>query len=261
MTLDASGFLVLGSKRVEYRFVGPQPHEAPTIVMLHEGLGCVGLWGDFPDKLQQATGCGVFVYSRFGYGQSSACALPRPLTYMHDEARGALPGLLDAIGFGQGFLLGHSDGASIAAIYAGGHQDHRINGVILIAPHFFTEDKGIAAIEEARRSYNNGDLRARLAKWHDDVDCAFRGWNDAWLHPDFRKWDITEYLAYIRVPMLIVQGDEDQYGTAKQIEAAERECYCPVEVAMLKGVKHAPQREAPEATLKTIGDFVARLLA
>ncbi len=261
MQLNDSGFLTLGDKRIEYRFIGPRPDAAPTIVMLHEGLGCVGLWGDFPEKLQQATQCGVFVYSRYGYGQSSPCALPRPLDYMNAEANVVLAGILDQIGFQRGVLLGHSDGASISAIYAGSHQDHRLNGVILIAPHFFTEDVSIASIAEAKKAYETTDLRAKLARWHADVDCAFRGWNDAWLDPDFRKWDITDRLPYIRVPLLIVQGEDDQYGTVKQLEVAERECYCPVETALIKGAKHTPQREAPEVTLKTIADFVAHVIA
>lgn len=257
MTLNDSGFLSIGPDSLEYRMLGPRPERAPTIVMLHEGLGCVGLWGDFPERLQRATGAGVFVYSRAGYGQSSPVALPRPLTYMHDEAREVLPALLDAIGFKRGVLLGHSDGASIATIYAGTHQDHRIGGLVLIAPHFFTEDGGIASIAEAKKAYETGDLRPRLARWHKDPDNAFYGWNGAWLDPEFRKWEITDALAYIRVPMLIVQGEDDQYGTVKQIEAAERGCYCPVEVALLQGARHAPQREAPQDTLSAIADFVA----
>jgi pimeloyl-ACP methyl ester carboxylesterase len=258
MELPDSGFLDIGSQRLEYRMLGPQPGEAPTLVLLHEGLGCVGLWGDFPDKLQQSTGCGVFVYSRAGYGKSSLVALPRPLTFMHAEAREMLPRLLDAIGFERGLLLGHSDGASIATIYAGSQQDHRVGGVVLIAPHFFTEPSGLTAIAETRKAYDGGDLRARLSRWHEDVDNAFNGWCGAWLDPEFRSWDITDYLAYIRVPVLIVQGEDDQYGTVKQIEAAERECYCPVEVALLPGAKHSPQRDQPEATLKAIADFVTR---
>jgi pimeloyl-ACP methyl ester carboxylesterase len=260
MALADAGFLDIGAQRLEYRFIGPQPDKVPTLVLLHEGLGCVGLWNDFPDKLAAATGTGVFVYSRAGYGKSSPVSLPRPLSYMHDEARGTLPKLLDAIGFRRGLLIGHSDGASITAIYAGSHQDHRIGGLVLIAPHFFTEDPGIASIVEARKAYESGDLRARLARWHDDVDNAFKGWNGAWLDPQFRKWNITEFLAYIRVPVLIVQGEDDQYGTVKQIEVAEQECYCPVEVALLPGARHSPQREAPEPTLKAISDFVARTL-
>lgn len=259
MALDDTGFLTIGTQRLEYRFIGPRPDQAPVIVMLHEGLGCVGLWGDFPDRVQKATGCGVFVYSRAGYGQSSPVTLPRPLTYMHDEARDVLPALLDAIGFQSGLLFGHSDGASIVAIYAGTHQDHRVTGLILMAPHFFTEDMGIAAIVEAKKAYETTDLKAKLARWHADPDNAFRGWNGAWLDPDFRKWDITEQLAYVRVPILIVQGEDDQYGTVRQIEVAQEECYCPVEVALLPGAKHAPQREAPEAALKAVAEFVERV--
>jgi pimeloyl-ACP methyl ester carboxylesterase len=259
MTLSDSGFLQIGAHHLEYRMIGPRANEAPTLIMLHEGLGCIGLWGDFPDKVQKATGCGVFVYSRAGYGQSSPVKLPRALTYMHDEARAILPTLLDKIGFQRGLLFGHSDGASIAALYAGTHQDHRVGGLILMAPHFFTEDMGIAAIAEAKKAYETTDLKAKLARWHKDPDNAFKGWNDAWLDPGFRQWDITEQLAYIRVPILIVQGEDDQYGTVKQVEAAEQECYCPVEVALLPGAKHSPQREAPEATLAAVSDFVARV--
>jgi pimeloyl-ACP methyl ester carboxylesterase len=258
--LSDAGFLDVAGQSLEYRMIGPRPDKAPAIVMLHEGLGSAGLWGDFPDKLAAATGAGIFVYSRAGYGQSSPVKLPRPLSYMHDEARAILPQLLTAIGFKRGLLLGHSDGASIATIYAGSIQDHRIRGLILIAPHFFVEDLSIKSIEEAKVAYAQTDLRAKLARWHKDPDNAFRGWNDAWLDPQFREWNITQELAYIRVPILIVQGQDDQYGTVKQIEAAREECYCPVEVALLAGAKHSPQREAPDATLKAVSDFANRLL-
>src|SRR5262247_3453014 len=174
--LASEGMLDLGAMRLEYRMIGPRPNAAPTIVMLHEGLGCVGLWGDFPDKLQAATGAGVFVYSRAGYGRSSPVKLPRPLTFMQEEAREVLPKLLDAIGFRRGLLLGHSDGASIAAIYAGSVEDHRVRGLVLIAPHFFTEDTGIAEIARAKEAYESTDLRARLARWHANPDNAFYNW-------------------------------------------------------------------------------------
>jgi pimeloyl-ACP methyl ester carboxylesterase len=202
----------------------------------------------------------VFVYSRAGYGKSSPVTLPRPLTFMHEEARTVLPRLLDAIGFRRGLLVGHSDGASIAAIYAGSVQDHRVRGLVLIAPHFFTEDSGLAEIARAKTAYDTTDLRQKLARWHADVDNAFRGWNDAWLDPDFRQWDITDVLAYIRVPVLIVQGEDDQYGTVRQVEAAQEECYCPVDVALMPGVRHAPHREAPDALLRVVADFADRLL-
>lgn len=258
--LADSGFLEIGAQRLEYRMIGPRPDAAPTIVMLHEGLGSTGMWGDFPDRLAAATGAGVFVFSRAGYGQSSLVSLPRPLDYMHTEARETLPQILSAIGFRRGLLLGHSDGASIAAIYAGSVQDHRVRGLILIAPHFFVEDISIKSIAEAKVAYETGDLRGKLARWHGDVDNTFRGWNDAWLDPQFREWDITQELAYIRVPILIVQGEDDQYGTAKQIDVAQEECYCPVEVALLPGARHAPHREAADVTLKTVSDFTVRLL-
>jgi pimeloyl-ACP methyl ester carboxylesterase len=258
--LQSSGMLKVGSAELEYRMIGPHPHEAPTLIMLHEGLGSVGQWGDFPDRLATATSAGVFVYSRAGYGQSSAVQLPRPLTYMHDEALEVLPKLLDAIGFRRGILIGHSDGASIATIYAGGVQDHRVRGLSLIAPHFVVEDVSIAAIAATKRSYESTDLRDKLARWHKNVDVAFRGWNEAWLDPQFRKWDISESLAYIRVPVQIVQGEADQYGTLQQIEIARAECYCPVDVTVLPGIGHSPQRDAPDTTLIAISDFVNRVL-
>src|SRR5215472_1900392 len=221
MTLSDQGFLDIAPLRLEYRMIGPGPDAAPTIVMLHEGLGSAGLWGTFPDALAAATGAGVFVYSRAGYGKSCAAPLPRSVKFMHEEALTVLPHVLDAIGFERGFLFGHSDGASIATIYAGSVQDHRVRGLVLIAPHFFTEDSGIAEVARAREAYRRTDLREKLARWHADVDNAFRGWNEAWLDPDFRRWDITEALAYIRVPMLIVQGENDQYGSIRQIERAQ----------------------------------------
>src|SRR5262245_63275233 len=184
MTLANGGMLDIGAMRLEYRMIGARPHEAPTIVMLHEGLGCVGLWGDFPDQLQTATGAGVFVYSRAGYGRSSPVKLPRPLSFMHEEARDVLPKVLDAIGFRRGLLVGHSDGASIAAIYAGSVQDHRVRGLTLIAPHFFTEDMGIAEIARTRAAFEAGPLRAKLARWHADPDNAFHSWCGPWLDPE-----------------------------------------------------------------------------
>jgi len=258
--LSPSGFLRIGEADLEYRLIGPAPSDAPTIVMLHEGLGSTALWGDFPDRLQAATGLGVFAYSRAGYGASSPVTLPRSLDYMTREALDVLPALLDAIGFSRGLLLGHSDGASIAAIYAGASGDHRVRGVVMIAPHFIVEDVSIASIAEIRQTYEKTDLRAKLARWHRDVDNAFYGWNDAWLDPDFRRWDISEYLAYIRVPVAILQGEDDQYGTIRQVEIAREECYCPLDVTMLSGVGHAPQREAPDLTLATISEFIKRIL-
>jgi len=258
--LQSAGVLRIGASNLEYRHIGPPPSEAPTLVMLHEGLGSVGLWGEFPEELAAVTGVGVFAYSRAGYGASSPVTLPRPLNYMHTEALDVLPKLLDAIGFRRGLLIGHSDGGSIAAIYAGGVQDHRVRGLSLIAPHFIVEDVSVTSIEGIKHDYESGRLKEKLARWHSDVDNAFYGWNGAWLDPKFREWDITEYLSYIRVPVQIVQGAEDQYGTLKQIEVAEAECYCPVDVAIIEDAGHSPHREAGAAALETIADFVNRIL-
>src|ERR1700687_627083 len=175
--LATTGILRIGTSDLEYRMIGPAPADAPTIVMLHEGLGCAALWGDFPDRLGAATGAGVVGYSRAGYGASTKVELPRPLDYMHIEALDVLPKLLDQTGFRRGLLVGHSDGASIAAIYAGAHQDHRVQGVAMIAPHFIVEDISVTSIAEIKQAYETAGLRSRLARWHRDVDNAFYGWN------------------------------------------------------------------------------------
>jgi pimeloyl-ACP methyl ester carboxylesterase len=259
-TLSPTGFLTIGASNLEYRMLGPAPADAPTIVMLHEGLGSAALWGEFPEKLQAATGAGVFLYSRAGYGASTPAKLPRPIDYMHIEAQQVLPKLLDQIGFQRGLLVGHSDGASIAAIYAGSHQDHRVEGLALIAPHFIVEDVSVTSIADIKTAYETTELKAKLARWHSDVDNAFYGWNGAWLNPDFRNWDISEYLAYIRVPVAILQGVNDEYGTMRQVEIAQEECYCPVDVTLIPGAGHQPHREAPGATLDAIGEFANAVL-
>jgi pimeloyl-ACP methyl ester carboxylesterase len=260
MTIEDQGHLAIGGASLEYRMIGPRPDAAPTIVMLHEGLGSVSTWGEFPQKLAERTDAGVFVYSRAGYGKSSTIVLPRPLDYMQREGSEVLPALLDAIGFKRGILLGHSDGASIAAYYAGSHQDHRMRGLILMAPHFFTEAEGLAEIRNARAAYETTDLRARLARHHANVDAAFRGWNEAWLDPQFTTaFDITEALAYIRVPILLLQGADDRYGTLAQVRAAQEECYCPVDTLVMPGTGHAPHREKPEETLGAIAAFTDRI--
>lgn len=258
--LPDQGFLDLPPQRLEYRMIGPRPDGAPTLVLLHEGLGSAGQWGDFPEKLAAATGMGVFAYSRVGYGQSSAAKLPRKLDFMHVEAREILRRVLDAIGFRQGILLGHSDGASIAAIYAGSVQDHRVSGLVLMAPHFIVEDVTMAAIRAIRKAFDTTDVRTRLQRWHADVDATVHGWSDVWLNDDVRAWDLREDLAYVRVPILIVQGEHDDFGSVRQIEIAQEECYCPVEVLLLPNAKHAPHREAPDAVLAAIVDFCRRLL-
>ncbi len=178
---------------------------------------------------------------------------------MTREAIDVLPGVLDAIGFKRGILLGHSDGASIAAIYAGSIKDFRVRGLGLISPHFFTEPMGLASIAEAKIQYEQGDLRQRLAKHHANVDNAFWGWNGAWLDPGFNAWNIEDSIAYIRVPVLAIQGRDDRYGTLAQIEALEKGTYAPVDVEIVENCKHSPHAEQPERTLAAVSDFVARL--
>jgi pimeloyl-ACP methyl ester carboxylesterase len=249
------GAVVAGGKRLEAAAFGPPPDAAPTLVMLHEGLGCVALWRDFPQKLAEATGLGVFAYSRAGYGRSDPVDLPRPLDYMTREAEASLPIVLGAIGFQEGVLLGHSDGASIAAIYAGAHADSRLRGLVLMAPHLFTEEPGLASIAEAKRAYEEGDLKARLGKYHAHVDSAFLGWNGAWLDPGFKAWNIEAYVERWRAPALVIQGADDQYGTLAQVRAIEARSPAPVECLILEACRHSPQFEQPRATLDAVAAF------
>jgi pimeloyl-ACP methyl ester carboxylesterase len=254
------GFLDIAGSRLEYRLIGPPPNSAATIVLLHEGLGSTAMWRDFPDRLAEATGAGIFAYSRAGYGSSSPAALPRDARYMHDEAYEVLPAILEAIGFRRGLLVGHSDGASIATLYLGGHQDHRVRGLTLIAPHFVVEEVTLRSIAAAKEAFATTDLKQRLARWHDDPVATFRGWNDIWLDPVFSAWDISEALDYIRVPVQIVQGTADEYGTARQIEIAEERCYCPLEIEWIEGAGHSPQRDRPEETLARVAGFARHVL-
>jgi pimeloyl-ACP methyl ester carboxylesterase len=238
---------------------GPSPDQAPTIVMLHEGLGCLALWRDFPQRVAEATGMGVFVYSRQGYGQSDPVELPRPLDFMTREATVVLPQILTQIGFQRGLLLGHSDGATISAIYAGSVQDHRIRGLIVIAPHFFTETAGLAEIEKSTEVFETGGLREKMQKFHRDADGAFYGWNRVWLDPDFVSWNVAEVIDFLRVPTLAIQGRQDQYGTLAQIQVIDERSYAPVDMEILDDCKHAPQFDQPEKTLAAIADFTTRL--
>ncbi|HVB69165.1 MAG TPA: alpha/beta hydrolase [Acetobacteraceae bacterium] len=250
------GQILLDGQRLETAWWGPAPTQTPTIVLLHEGLGCVALWRDVPALLEEATGCGVFAYSRFGYGQSDPRPLPWSLTYMQDEARDVLPRVLDAACISEAILVGHSDGASIAAIFAGEARDPRLRGIVLIAAHFFVEDLNIASIRQIRTEYAQGALRERLARYHRNVDVAFHGWNDSWLHPRFRGFDITPSLPNIDVPILALQGAGDPYGTAAQLDALRRHARAPLETALIPGARHAPHLEAKPATLDAIVRFV-----
>jgi pimeloyl-ACP methyl ester carboxylesterase len=254
-------FITIGGVKLECAWFGDAPNDAPVLVMLHEGLGSVSLWRDFPAALAKATGTKVFAYSRAGYGKSDPVKLPRPLDFMQREAREVLPKLLDAIGFRRGMLVGHSDGGSIAAAYAGSVQDHRVRGLVLIEPHFFVEAFNLKAIRKITAEYQSTDLRMKLARHHNDPDNAFLGWSGAWLDPGFdRVLDLHEQLGYIRVPILIVKGENDPYATMEQVRVAERECYCPVEHVVIGDAAHAPHREQPAVTLKATTDFINRIL-
>lgn len=252
--------MLIDGRTLETQWWGPAPADAPTLVLLHEGLGCVALWRDFPAALAAATGCGVFAYSRFGYGASDPVTLPRPMRYMHDEAA-LLPRVLDAAGVRRAVLIGHSDGGSIAAIHAGAEPDERLQGVVMMAAHFFVEDLNIASIAAIKTNYDQGDLRARLARYHRDVDVAFHGWNDAWLDPRFRAFDITNCVTRIRVPVLALQGADDPYGSAEQLRVLERYATCPLQTHLIAGARHAPHLEARQPTMDLIVPFVQRVVS
>lgn len=254
-----NGTLSVGGKTLEYACYGPTPTEAPTLVLLHEGLGCVTLWRAFPEALAQATGLGVFVYSRAGYGKSDPADLPRPLNYMTVEATEVLGPVLDMIGFQHGVLIGHSDGASIATIFAGSVPDYRVRALVLMAPHFFTEDVGLAEIAKAKDAFAEGTSLAGLAKYHSDPDNAFGGWNDSWLNPAFRDWNIADCIDHLRIPTLAIQGRQDQYGTLAQIEEIKARAYSPVETLILDNCRHSPFLDQPEAVTDAIQAFCTRL--
>ncbi len=238
---------------------GPKPGKAPTLVLLHEGLGCVELWRNFPEALAEATGFGVFAYSRSGHGKSDAAELPLPIDYMTREATQVLPHVLDAAGIQRCVLLGHSDGATIAAIYAGSVFDARVRALVLMAPHFFTEEVGLSAIAKARDAFLTGDLEQRMAKYHRDARATFFGWNDVWLNPDFRDWEVGEVIDYFRIPTLALQGRDDEYGTTAQIDEIVTRSYAPVEVELLDQCGHSPHIDQIESTTRAITSFVQQL--
>lgn len=250
-----AGILDLGDQQLEYQVI---PGSGPTLLFLHEGLGCIGMWRDFPARTHAATGCPVVVYSRAGYGASSPVPLPRPLDYMTTEGIAVLPRLLDALALDKVILVGHSDGASISLVHAGSPVVHPgLLGLVLMAPHVFNEELCVASIREAKVAYDSGDLRERLRRYHgENVDCAFRGWNGAWLDPDFWHWNIERFLPGIAVPMLVIQGRDDVYGTAIQWQAIRRQSGGPVEIAELNDCGHSPYRDQPEATLAAMTAFI-----
>ncbi len=247
-------------QQLEYEWYGPRPDEATTLVFLHEGLGCVAMWKGFPERVVAATGSGALVYSRAGYGKSNPCKLPRPVRFMHDEALIMLPQVLDAFEIREAILVGHSDGGSIALIHAGGIGDTRVGGLVLLASHVFVEDLGLQSISRIAEDYRTGNLRQHLERYHgENVDGAFWGWNEVWLNPEFRSWNIEEYLPPIRVPVLLIQGADDQYGTLAQIEAIGRGIAGSAEKIILKECGHSPHLDQPEQTLAVINGFVQRI--
>ena len=257
-----TGTIQVSGGTLETGWWGPGPTEAPTLVLLHEGLGSVGLWRDFPELLAAATGWGVFAYSRFGYGYSDTTKLPRPMSYMHQEARAVLPDVLRDAGLRRTVLIGHSDGGSIAAVYAGRPSlpsQPALLGLVTLAAHFIVEDLNIASIRQIKAEYDGGTLKPRLARYHRDVDTAFRGWNDAWLDPRFRDFDITSFLPHIQVPVLALQGSDDPYGTEVQLDVFRSHMRAPIETMLIPGAKHAPHLEAKETTLAAITTFIGNL--
>ena len=248
LTLNVCG------RRLEVVRIHGSRKGAPELVFLHEGLGSVSYWKDFPARVAEATGCPVTVYSRYGSGNSDLLTEPRGVRYMHDEALQVLPYLLTQLEIENPILVGHSDGGSIAIIYAGAHD--RVRGLVLLAPHVFVEDLSVASIAEAKVKFETTNLPEKLARHHRDAARTFWGWNDIWLHPEFRSWDIEEYLPRITCPALVIQGLEDQYGTMAQAEAIRRQSGGPVEVLALEDCRHSPQRDQPEKVIEALGKFV-----
>lgn len=245
---------------IEYRRIAGRDPAKPHLIFLHEGLGCTTLWRDFPDRLCAATGNPALIYSRFGYGGSDPCELPRPLDYMHREAREHLPRLLAHFEIENFILVGHSDGASIALIHAGLERSPSPKAVAVMAPHVFCEEISVRGIEAAKRAYETGDLREKLKKFHGiNIDCAFRGWNDAWLDPAFMDWNIEEFLPHITAPILAIQGATDNYGTLEQIAKIEARVAGPFDAQILDDCGHSPWQEKRAEVLQSLTDFIKKL--
>ena len=243
--------------RIEYQWVGISNAAAPTLVFLHEGLGSVALWKEFPDTLCQRLQMRGLVYSRPGYGSST----PRNANdywdkdFMHQQAWEVLPTLLATLNVQSPWLLGHSDGGSIALLYASRFTE-QCAGAIVVAPHIMVEDISIRSISEARQAYHQSGLREKLARYHEDVDSAFLGWNDAWLSPAFRDWSIETELSSIRCPLLAIQGEQDEYGTLRQITDI-KEHLPHTQLLSLANCGHSPHRDQPEALMTAITEFIA----
>ena len=253
-----SGFIQAAGHNLEYQLIPAHQLDRPTLVFLHEGLGSLAMWRDFPAKVAAATGCQTLVYSRYGYGESDLLVEPFGVRYMHDEALVALPELLDKLEIDKPVLVGHSDGGSIALIHAGG-AGRNVAGLILMAPHVFVEDISIASIAQAKVTFQTTDLAQKLGRYHRDPATTFRGWNDIWLHPDFRAWNIEAYLPKVSCPVLALQGADDEYGTPAQVEAIRRQAAGEVEVRMLADCRHSPHKDQPQATLEAMAGFIERI--
>ncbi|MFO0741635.1 MAG: alpha/beta hydrolase [Labilithrix sp.] len=230
------------------------PGGKPRVLYLHEGLGSARQWRDFPAQI----GLDSYAYSRLGYGSSDPTPLPRPLDYMEREARDFVPRVLDALGLERAILFGHSDGGSIALLTAAAHPS-RVEALVLEAPHAFVEDISVKSIAAAKTGYESGDLRSRLSRVHANVDIAFRGWNDAWLDPGFRSWNIEWCLKEVRVPVLLLQGEDDPYGTRAQVDAIARGVSATATVCMIPRCGHAPHRDAPDEVIARTKEFLATL--
>ncbi len=249
--------LTVQGHSIEYDFMVGSTAQSPVIVFLHEGLGSLAMWKDFPSRCVTATGCGALVYSRLGYGKSDELQGSRGVDFMHDEALKSLPELLDKLEIGRPILFGHSDGGSIALIHAGGCL-RPVRGLILMAPHVMVEDYGIRSIEIAKRNYDSTNLRDKLARYHAHPDTAFWSWNNIWLRPDFREWNIEKYLPQIHCPVLAIQGEDDEYGTMEQIERITR-AIPQTEVLKLKNCGHSPHRDQPKAVIERVARFVSEI--
>lgn len=247
--------VVVQGRKLEVLRIGGANPDGPEIVFLHEGLGSISHWKDFPERVALASGCPVTVYSRYGAGNSDVLTEDRSVRYMHDEGLNSLPDLLSQLRIENPILIGHSDGASIALIYAGAHN--HLRGLVLLAPHVFVEDLSVASIAEAKTKFQTTNLPEKLARHHRDAERTFWGWNNIWLHPDFRRWNIEEYLPRITCPTLIIQGLDDQYGTMAQVQAIARQSRGPVEILTLSDCRHSPQRDQADATLAAIKNFVS----
>lgn len=246
-------YATITGRQIEYRMI-PGDAARPTLVFLHEGLGSMGLWRDFPDKVAARLNSRALVYSRFGYGQSDGLTGKRDMRFMHDEALQVLPGLLDQLAIERPLLIGHSDGASIALIHAAA-SGRPVRGLVLMAPHVFIEPICIDSIARIRETYRATGLRDRLAKYHARVDDAFLGWADTWLLPEFRSWSIEGLVAQVHVPMLLIQGHEDEYGTLEQLDRIAARAQGPTSRLELEGCGHSPHRDEPVAVIDAITAF------